>query len=288
MATNYVQKGENPEVVAPEALDSGEFFVVGALAGVAAKDAAISEGVAMARTGAWRLPKATGVTYVQGALAYWDVADKNFNDDTANNALAIVLEGAASDATTFVGILIPAPMAPAAAAAARLDELESLDQNMPAAGTQKALTVSDTYVPFTEDALTWDADLIEASDVIPFQFVWKVDGMSAAMVTTFKVELGSLVVATVALTTGDTNDYAEISGTLTFKTVGGSSTVDIAVTTIGSDGGTETVVYTHTFGASGPATTSAVVLKGSAKAATGNAANLVTQRIGHGTLKKAA
>lgn len=289
MATTYIEKGENPEVVAPEALTSGEFFVVGALAGVAAKAAESGDGVAMDRTGAWWLPKATGVTYVQGALAYWDVTDKNFNDDTGNNALAIVLEDAASDATEFAGILIPAPMAPAAAAAARLDELEALDQHMPATGTQKAFTVNDTYVPFTEDALTWAADLIEAGDVIDFEFAWKLDGMNAAYLTTFHILLGTREIATVALTTGDALDLASIKGTITFKTVGASSTVDVVYTKTGSDGGvvTTSVVINLNPGA-GPATTSAVVLKAEGKAATGSAANLVTQHVGHGELHKMA
>lgn len=289
MAKNYIEKGDAPAVPAPTGgVSSGDYFIVGALCGIAATDAEETELVAMDRGGAWTLVKATGVTYSPGDIAYWDVADGNFNADTGNNAGAIVLEAAGSSDTTFVGILLPAVFASTAALTTRVTEIEKLVQTMPAAGTQKGMTVSDTYAVMTEDGLTWDADLVEARDVIEFEFGWKVDGMNAAGQVTFSLLLGSLELGTVVISTADTNDWASLKGSITFKAVGSSSTVDIVLEKTGSDGGTVTITKTMTFAATGPATTSAVVLKARAKAATGNAANLTTQHIGHGHLKKAA
>ena len=289
MGTNFVEKGESPEVVAPSGgVTTGEFFVIGSLAGVAATTADEGDGVAMQRHGAFSLPKATGFAYAQGDLAYWDVADENFNNDTANNAQGIVLEAAGTDATEAVIILLPAKITTAAAAAARLDILEDLFQAMPAVGTQKAMTSNDTYVNFTEDALTFAANTIAARDVINFEFVWKVDSMNAAGLTTFGLLLGALDLGTVAVSTADANDYARLSGSLTFKTVGASCTVTVVLRKTGSDGGTVTSTELITFAATGPATTSAVVITPRSKTATGHADAKATLHAAWAKLEKAA
>lgn len=285
---NYVGDGDILNIVPTSALANGVPTEIGGLLVVPQMDIEADTLGAVVSGGEFTGPKATGFAPAVGDVMYWDVADGEFNSDTTNPAYGHYTVAAASGDTVCQGKLLPLPFVAVSSLDARLDEAEKLCQTMPAAGTQIAMTVNDTYVNMTADLLEWEANLIEARDVLEFQFVFKVDSMDAAGVVTFGLLLGALDLGTVALTTGDANDYAEMSGTLTFKAVGASSTVDVALTTIGSDGGTETVAYTHTFGATGPATTSAVELKARAKAATGHADNKVTQHVGWGRLNKDA
>lgn len=284
---NFLSSGDVIAPVAPEGgVTAGVPVLIGGLfvvPRVSADAGDIFPGVA---DGVIRLPKATGFAPSAGAVAYWDEADEELNSDTTNPSIGHYERAALTGDTDARIRLIDTPLATVSALDARLDEAEKLCQTMPAAGTQVVMVADDTYVNMTADLLAWEASLIEAGNVIEFQKVFKVDDMDAAGATTFSELLGSLELATVVVSTADANDYAEIKGTITFKAVGASSTVDISVTTIGSDGGTETAAYTHTFAATGPATTSAVQLKSRAKTATGHADNKVTQRIGWGRLVK--
>lgn len=288
MAQNKIQRGEKLELTAPSGgVTNEQGILIGALFGVAQESAEEGAPFTSEIVGVYELPKATGFVMSEGEVGYWDTTLKKFVSDTTKEPVAICIEEAGSSATKVKVLLNPRGI-DAAAANDRLDELDDSFKCMPAAGTQKTMSSNDTYVEHTEDALTFDANLIEARNVLNFEFVWKLDTMNAAGLTTYGVLLGALDLGTVALATGDANDYASLKGSLTFKSVGGSSTVDVVLEKTGSDGGTVTITKLITFAATGPATTSAVVLTPRSKTATGHASAKTTLHVGWAKLQKQA
>ena len=73
MAKNYIQEGETITLTAPAVTGckSGDLIVVGAIAGVAAFDAAAGDEVEVTVEGVWELPKASG-QILEGARVWWD------------------------------------------------------------------------------------------------------------------------------------------------------------------------------------------------------------------------
>jgi len=97
---NYVQPGMQIEVTAPAAVVSGQGLLVGDLFGVCSGDAASGETVVLATEGVFELPKATGVAFGQGEKVFWDVADAELNDDSANPLVGYAVEGVLAAATS--------------------------------------------------------------------------------------------------------------------------------------------------------------------------------------------
>jgi predicted RecA/RadA family phage recombinase len=74
---NFIQNGHMISVTAPAGgVASGQGIVVGNLFGVAAKAAVEGEGVEIATTGVYELPKAPATVIGQGARVAWDDAAK--------------------------------------------------------------------------------------------------------------------------------------------------------------------------------------------------------------------
>jgi predicted RecA/RadA family phage recombinase len=71
---NFVQPGDNLDLIAPRALSSGAGFLVGSIFAVASTDAGVGAAVVGVVRGVFDLPKATG-TVTQGQLLYWDNAN---------------------------------------------------------------------------------------------------------------------------------------------------------------------------------------------------------------------
>lgn len=72
MAKTFIQPGDTVTLTAPAVTGckSGDLIVVGALAGVAAYDAAAGDPVEVTLTGVWELPKASGQVN-EGAAVWW-------------------------------------------------------------------------------------------------------------------------------------------------------------------------------------------------------------------------
>jgi predicted RecA/RadA family phage recombinase len=109
MSTNYRESGDRAVVAAPEAADSGEFLIVGALAGVAEVAALNGADAVLKRTGVWELPKAvSGTAWTQGMRLYWDAAEKKFTTVAAGNRpMGVAWEAALDAATTGLVLLTP-------------------------------------------------------------------------------------------------------------------------------------------------------------------------------------
>lgn len=288
MAQNFIQCGEKLTLTAPTGgVESEGGYLIGALFVVAEDTAAEGDPFTGNAEGVFELPKATGYTVAEGDVLYWDVADAEFNSDTANEPVAIATAAAGSSATKVYAALNPRGI-DAASALTRLDGL--VVKQLTADGTQKAMTSSDTYVNFTEDALSFSANAIEDNDTVEWEALVKVDGMNAAGLVTLDLLCGSLSIDTVAVSTADTGDWLKLAGTARFTAVGASSTLEVfGGEGCGSDGGLVTRdTPTYAGAQSGPATTSAVVFKLRIKAATGNAANLATVKNFKVKLHKAA
>jgi predicted RecA/RadA family phage recombinase len=73
---NFVQDGTVIAITAPAAVKSGDFLVVGSLAGVCAADGNTGDIIQLQVEGVFALPKAA-VALAQGQRAYWHVANKN-------------------------------------------------------------------------------------------------------------------------------------------------------------------------------------------------------------------
>lgn len=98
---NFIQKGENLNVVFPYAVTSGGGALIGAaLFGIAACNQAQNSTGALVTNGVYELPKAAGAVAI-GAKLYWDDAAKKLTTTAAGNtyvavALAAAVAGAAS------------------------------------------------------------------------------------------------------------------------------------------------------------------------------------------------
>ncbi|MDQ2084705.1 DUF2190 family protein [Xanthobacteraceae bacterium Astr-EGSB] len=127
---NFIETGDTVVVTAPEAADSGEFLVVGALFGVAAAAADSGAEVVLKRTGVFELPKATGAAWVQGDRLYWDATAKKFTKTASNNQPIGVAWAAAGSSDATGQVLLPG-----AAGGAKM-----------AAGQHTTVTATDTVV----------------------------------------------------------------------------------------------------------------------------------------------
>jgi len=86
---NYVQPGNNLDVAAPYAVDSGEGVLLGQIFGVACGDADNGAEVTVATVGVFDMAKATAAVFTVGAPVYFDTATKTCrsgNDDDSNSA----------------------------------------------------------------------------------------------------------------------------------------------------------------------------------------------------------
>ena len=105
MATNFIQAGHRIDAVAGVGgVKSGDVVLVGNLLGVAQADAAEGVSYALALTGVWLLPKATGAILV-GAAVFWDASAKNVVNASGAGLYPIgcaTVAAGSSDATCLV------------------------------------------------------------------------------------------------------------------------------------------------------------------------------------------
>jgi predicted RecA/RadA family phage recombinase len=105
---NFIQTGDVLELTAPAGgVSSGDLVIVGAIAGVAAKDAAEDEKVNIQTTGVFSLPKTSAQAWSEGDRIYWDAANSRA-DKTATLG-------------TFIGIAAAAAANPSATGKVRLN-----------------------------------------------------------------------------------------------------------------------------------------------------------------------
>jgi len=150
---NFKQLGDVITVAAPEAADSGEFLVVGALYGVAGHAADSGADVEIHRRGVFELSKATGAAWVKGDELFWDPSAKKFTKDaTKSSVRAVAAAAAASDAA--VGDVL-------------LDGPGGLKM---AAGQAETATASDTIVTglstLVAAVATYDTDPADANTYV--------------------------------------------------------------------------------------------------------------------------
>lgn len=106
---NFVQLGDVMSILAPEDADSGEFLILGALAGVAGFAALSGEAVEIHRRGVFTLPKETGAAWAVGDRLFFNTSTKVFSKDTGDRAVpAIAAAVAGSDDATGQVLLLGA------------------------------------------------------------------------------------------------------------------------------------------------------------------------------------
>lgn len=100
---NFVQPGDNLDLVAPRDLTSGAGFLVGSIFAVASLTVAAGVVVSGVTSGVFDLPKAAGAV-TQGQKLYWDNAAFNVTTTSTNNTqIGVATAAAASgDATARV------------------------------------------------------------------------------------------------------------------------------------------------------------------------------------------
>lgn len=107
---NLVQKGDVLGVTAPYDLTSGVLFVVGALIGVAQNDALSGASAQMVNGGQVfnDLAKATGETWADGDVLYWDATNKRLTKTSSGTTKAAIARSVEiSGATTGTAKLLP-------------------------------------------------------------------------------------------------------------------------------------------------------------------------------------
>jgi predicted RecA/RadA family phage recombinase len=110
MAKNFVQPGDTLTLTAPADVKSGGVVVVGALAGIAAYDAAQGEDVEVVTEGVFVLPKTTPGGINQGVVVYWDSTAGKVTATAGSNAKlgVCVVTAGTSDTTCRVRLAEPA------------------------------------------------------------------------------------------------------------------------------------------------------------------------------------
>ena len=103
---NFVQKGDAIDVVTPSGgMTAGRFYIIGALAGVAALTTLEGEGNVLHRTGVYELPKAASETWAIGDVLYYDESNA-FTKTPADNIPAGVAAAIAADAAVVGAVLL--------------------------------------------------------------------------------------------------------------------------------------------------------------------------------------
>jgi len=97
---NYVQPGDNLDLVAPYDVASGAGFLVGSIFAVASAIALSGAAVVGVTEGVFTLAKATGEAWTVGAKLYWDNTNKRLTTTSSGNTLVGVATKAALSADT--------------------------------------------------------------------------------------------------------------------------------------------------------------------------------------------
>jgi predicted RecA/RadA family phage recombinase len=102
--TNFVEKGDSIQLVAPYAVASGGGALVGSIFGVATNAVASGATGDFLTAGVFDLTKSATVTPAQGGLAYWDNTAMSVTTVSSGNELIGTFTRAAlaGDATTRV------------------------------------------------------------------------------------------------------------------------------------------------------------------------------------------
>ena len=106
MAKNLVQPGHVVEYAAPYAVVSGAGALIGTRFGVAMVTLANAERGNFAMDGVWRIAKATGEAWTEGAKIYWDNTNKRLTTTSASNTLVGTAAAAAASGDTLGNLLI--------------------------------------------------------------------------------------------------------------------------------------------------------------------------------------
>jgi len=283
MTTQYLNPGDTVVLIAP----SGGVLakvpkIVGNLFVLPQVDAL--EGVEFAAkiTGVWTLPKATGFTTTGGTtVAYWDVADGEINNDTANPAVGIIVSTQVSGDTECDVKVFPPLWIDVAAAAARLDDVEddiALLQGDTNAGVGDQVNLTDTAAHVFTEKTSVGAAICVADDFLVIDWTAWVDGVDSTPQITLELLVGSTVVDTAVIATAAANDYAAGNARLKLTTVGGSLVAEITTTNVIKDG---TVAFGGAVQKAKAITASStagfdITLRATSNA--GHASNLVTMR----------
>ena len=104
MPVKYVQRGDAVDYVPVAAVQSGDVVVQGELVGVAKLPIPAGRLGALAVSGTFDFPKATGSAIAAGALCYWDATNQRATTTATGNKLIGKCVRAAVDADTTVRI----------------------------------------------------------------------------------------------------------------------------------------------------------------------------------------
>ncbi|MEO1720960.1 MAG: DUF2190 family protein [Pseudomonadota bacterium] len=97
MATNYIQKGDNLTVTAPEDVTSGRGLLVSALFGIAMTDALSGAEVVVGTCGVYEHAKTSAQAWTQGVALYWDNTNKVVTSTASGNTKIGVAAAAAAN-----------------------------------------------------------------------------------------------------------------------------------------------------------------------------------------------
>jgi predicted RecA/RadA family phage recombinase len=101
MSKLFAQPGDVITLAAPYDRTAGQGALVGAIFGVAMNDVLNTVNGQFAIEGVHTLAKATGQTWTQGALIYWDNTNKNCTTtSTSNTRIGCAMQAQASGDTT--------------------------------------------------------------------------------------------------------------------------------------------------------------------------------------------
>lgn len=101
---NFIQEGEVITITAGATITSGSGVLVGAMVGVAVKDAVSGDSLAVRLKGVFELPKTSGDNIAVGAAVYWNNTAKEITSTSAGNTAAGYAMAAAGAGVTKISV----------------------------------------------------------------------------------------------------------------------------------------------------------------------------------------
>ena len=129
MTTKFVHSGKVLDMVAPGTVTSGVPLIIGSVFGIPEADATVGEQFPFRVSGVNKVPKLAGFAPAKGTPAYWDVADVQLNNDSANPAVGFYETAPGSSATEADILITGAAIVEATALDARVTALELIAPN---------------------------------------------------------------------------------------------------------------------------------------------------------------
>ncbi|MCC7539425.1 MAG: DUF2190 family protein [Deltaproteobacteria bacterium] len=208
---NFRQKSDEPlTLIAPSGgVVAGEPLIIGGLFVTPSTSADEGESFAAEVCSVRRIAKSTSVAFTQLEPVYWDVADEEVNDDTANQCVGHAVVAAAEADTHVLVREIDVPVADVSSLGTRMDAQERIWGHGTGGDTA---TMSDTNAKVFTTKSTVPANALAIGDECEWEAEILISGATATPQITCKLFLGTAELESQVISTAAANDGVVMRG----------------------------------------------------------------------------